>query len=220
FQYYPGYDNTGTQPARFVGNTLTNVFNGFDFTNAQTVNYLSGNVITGTGGAGTGIGVGTGSTLTTGGTAGANGVRRFATGVDVNGGTASLMQDVITGNGTGVSVSNSGVLTAVTQNAITTNAGDGISIAPTAGSVAAIFNNDLGNNAGLGVNNQTGTLVNASANWWGTNTPAGVAAEVSAAVDYTPWFDSSTDTGGAAGFQGDFSVLHVDDNSPQSGPAG
>src|SRR5262249_10153935 len=41
FQYFPTYDNTGTQPVRLVGNTLTNVFNGFDFANgAKTVNYL------------------------------------------------------------------------------------------------------------------------------------------------------------------------------------
>src|SRR5262249_53161557 len=158
-------------------------FNGFDFTNAQTVNYLSGNVITGTGGAGTGIGVGTGSALTTDGVSGTNTITGFATGVDVNGGTASLIQNVITGSGTGVIMSGGGTLTAITQNSITSNTGDGISIAPTAGSIASIFNNDLSNNGGLGVNNLTGTLVNASANWWGTNAPAGVAAEVSAAVD-------------------------------------
>ena len=50
FQYYPGYDNTGTPPVQLIGNTLTNVFDGFDFTNAKTVNYLSGNSVTGTGG--------------------------------------------------------------------------------------------------------------------------------------------------------------------------
>src|SRR6202008_2763209 len=53
FQYYPGYDNTGTAPVLLTGNTLTNVFDGFDFTNAKTVNYLSGNSVTGTGSAGT-----------------------------------------------------------------------------------------------------------------------------------------------------------------------
>jgi hypothetical protein len=64
------------------------------------------------------------------------------------------------------------------------------------------------------------TTVDASGNWWGTNTPAGVAAEVSANVDYTPWLDSGTDTSGGPGFQGDFSALHVDDDSPQTGSTG
>src|SRR5205807_1010401 len=93
FQYFPGYDNTGTQPVQLTGNTLTNVFNGFDFTNAKSVNYLSGNSVTGTGSTGTGIGVGTGSIVTTDGVSGTNSLSGFATGVDVNGGTASLQQN-------------------------------------------------------------------------------------------------------------------------------
>ncbi len=62
--------------------------------------------------------------------------------------------------------------------------------------------------------------VNASGNWWGTNTPAGVAALVSANVDYTPWLDVGTDTSGDPGFQGDFSTLWVDDDSSQTGTTG
>src|SRR5262249_49403398 len=120
FQYYPGYDNTGTAPVKLIGNTLTNVFNGFDFTNAKTVNYLSGNSVTGTGSVGTGIGVGAGSTLTTDGVAGTNTISGFATGVDVNGGTASLEQNTISGNGVGVSVENAGNLFAL-QNFIRAN---------------------------------------------------------------------------------------------------
>ena len=46
------------------------------------------------------------------------------------------------------------------------------------------------------------------------------AASVGSAVDYSPWLDSGTDTDPAAGFQGDFSVLLVDDDSPQSGSGG
>jgi parallel beta-helix repeat protein len=65
-----------------------------------------------------------------------------------------------------------------------------------------------------------GFVLDASGNWWGTNTQASVAATVSANVDYTPWLDSGTDTSADPGFQGDFSALHVDDDSPQAGAAG
>ena len=63
-------------------------------------------------------------------------------------------------------------------------------------------------------------VLDAAGNWWGTNTSAGVAGAVSANVDYTPWLDGLTDTSGNPGFQGDFSVLDVDDDSPQSGAVG
>ena len=63
--------------------------------------------------------------------------------------------------------------------------------------------------------------MNASSNWWGSNTAAGVAAKVSANVDYTPWLHVGTDTlVGTAGFQGSFAILNVDDNSPQVGATG
>ncbi len=119
-------------------------------------------------------------------------------GIDVNGGTLTLAQNnCISGNtGNGVNVSNSGV-------------------------VGSIFDNDLSGNA-LGVNNTTGVDVDASGNWWGGSTPALVSAEVSANVDYTPWLAVGTDTSSdcSDGFQGDFSTLHVDDDSPQTGSTG
>ncbi|GAK58872.1 VCBS protein [Candidatus Vecturithrix granuli] len=87
------------------------------------------------------------------------------------------------------------------------------------GSAPVIFNNDL-SGYGNAVFNASTTIVNASGNWWGTNTPAGVASKVTAAtVDYTPWLHSGTDTGDPS-FQGDFSTLHVDDDSPQVGATG
>ncbi|MFO0789325.1 MAG: right-handed parallel beta-helix repeat-containing protein [Pirellulales bacterium] len=60
----------------------------------------------------------------------------------------------------------------------------------------------------------------------GTSTPPGsprpfiISGSGSAKVDYTPWLDSGADANPGLGFNGDFSILHVDDNSPQSGATG
>jgi hypothetical protein len=83
---------------------------------------------------------------------------------------------------------------------------------------ATVNYNDLSANSGLAVSTLAVPLVNASGNWWGSKTPAGVRAQVSSKVDYTPWLDAGTDTEpGTPGFQGDLSELHVDDDSPQTG---
>ena len=70
------------------------------------------------------------------------------------------------------------------------------------------------------VRNDDGVAVNASGNYFGEIDPALVAALMSANVDYTPWLASDTDTSGDPGFQGDFSTMWVDDDSPQTGTAG
>jgi hypothetical protein len=222
FQYYPGYDNTGTPPVRIIGNTLTDVFNGFDFSNAKTVNYLSGNTVTGTGGAGTGIAVGAGSTLTTDGANGTNTVSGFATGVDV-GGTATLTQNTITGNGTGVHVEAGGSLVSAGQNFVSNSTGDGILVDAAAGTVGAITDNDLSGNSGKGIDNLGGTVLEGGLNWWGdasgpaaASNPGGTGSGVSANVDYSPWLSMGTDTSAAPGFQGDFSKLTVNPGSPQT----
>src|SRR5690606_26928827 len=77
-----------------------------------------------------------------------------------------------------------------------------------------IFNNNLGGNAQLVTSLNSGTL-DASGNWWGSNSVDVIASKMSGSVDFTPFLDSGTDTdvhhtasGGAvtgtAGFQGDF----------------
>jgi parallel beta-helix repeat protein len=82
-----------------------------------------------------------------------------------------------------------------------------------------VYNNSLTGNTNKAVyHGGTGTL-DASGNWYGTNTPAGMAVAVSANVDYTPWLHDGTDQSGDPGFQPDLSYLHVDDTSPQTGPA-
>ncbi len=83
-----------------------------------------------------------------------------------------------------------------------------------------INGNSMTNAHNATVNNgsTSGVVLDASANWWGTNVGSAIAAATNGLVDYTPWLDSGTDTdGGTDGFQGDFSVLNVDDDSPQSG---
>jgi len=63
-------------------------------------------------------------------------------------------------------------------------------------------------------------LLNASGNWWGSSdSPAG-RINTAGTVDYTPWLDSGDDTKADPGFQGDFSTLWVDDDSPQTGTVG
>ncbi len=86
---------------------------------------------------------------------------------------------------------------------------------------STVRDNRLIHSGGYGIRNwSVAETINASGNWFGDNTPAGVASEVNGDVDYTPWLDSGTDISTAFGFQGDFSVLDVDDDSPQSGATG
>lgn len=84
--------------------------------------------------------------------------------------------------------------------------------------VVAHFN-DLSGNTDVAIET-TAPAVDASGNWFGASLPAAVKAAVRGAIDYTPWLGSGTDTSSDAGFQGDFSTLWVDDDSPQTGAIG
>ncbi|HOG79705.1 MAG TPA: right-handed parallel beta-helix repeat-containing protein, partial [Anaerolineaceae bacterium] len=101
-------------------------------------------------------------------------------------------------------------------NLIQNNATGALFESDAAGTLA---NNSLTGNT-TAITNTGATLVNASSNWFGTADATAVAGLVSDLVDYTPWLNSGTDTGAAAGFQGDFSYLNVDDDSPQAGSVG
>ncbi|MEZ4649388.1 MAG: FlgD immunoglobulin-like domain containing protein [Candidatus Eisenbacteria bacterium] len=85
---------------------------------------------------------------------------------------------------------------------------------------AHIFENDLsGNTFSVGTN--LTTIQDASGNWHGSADAGTVGAGVDPNVDYSPWLESGIDQDmGTPGFQGDFSVLSVDDDSPESDPAG
>lgn len=87
----------------------------------------------------------------------------------------------------------------------------------------AISGNDISaNTSGMLLGAEQTTVVNASGNWWGSADPSSVkaAANGGSLVDYTPWLAGGTDTSTNPGFQGDFSTLWVDDDSPQIGTTG
>ena len=91
-------------------------------------------------------------------------------------------------------------------------------------STITVYNNSFINGGGQSaaqaiLNQATTGVADASANWLGNSDPASAAAAVGSNVDYTPWLASGTDTGDP-GFQGDFSELWVDDDSPQTGTTG
>ncbi len=72
----------------------------------------------------------------------------------------------------------------------------------------------------LCVESLTDLTMDASGNWWGDNTPAGVAAKMAGPVDFGPWLNAGTDLNAGLPFHGDFSVLWVDDDYPQAGALG
>lgn len=125
--------------------------------------------------------------------------------------SAGLIVSTFFGAGTAGTIENS------TINNNTTGVFAGFDEFDTA--TATIFNNDLSGNVSNAVRSTSSTeTVNASGNWYGSSDAVDVADGVSGLVDYTPWLDNGMDTdGGTAGFQGDFSILNVDDDSPQTG---
>jgi hypothetical protein len=85
----------------------------------------------------------------------------------------------------------------------------------------AVTGCDLTGNTGRGLaTSAVSATIDASGNWWGSNTEAGVLAALGADVDYTPWLDHGTDLSGDPGFQGDVSTLWVSALSPQTGASG
>jgi len=83
-------------------------------------------------------------------------------------------------------------------------------------SASAFDNSVAGNDIGMR-SNLSNLTVDASGNWWGSNVPATVAGLVSGDIDYTPWLNAGTNSASGNGFEGDFSNLWVDDDSPQTG---
>jgi parallel beta-helix repeat protein len=158
----------------------------------------------------------------------------------------TVSSNVFTGNLKGVSVWGNSTFITITDNTLSNCSGNGIEIKGQDITISGNFinnnavgiyvdkhtletqrvtisNNDLSANVGnaLTVTALVLETVNASGNWWGSNDPTTVATKVSGSIDYTPWLNSGADKEPAVpGFQGDFSTLWVDDNSPQVGSTG
>ena len=153
-------------------------------------------------------------------------------GISVRGGNAQVqvVQSTFTGNGqdphvTGgndgftVVARNAAQLTVeecfITHPASVVGALPVTALAAHVGAQVTAFGNAVDNNAcptgRFGHNDgDSGSLLDASGNWWGGTAEATIAAGMLGAVDFTPYLASGTDSdGGTAGFQGDFSTLHV-----------
>ena len=99
----------------------------------------------------------------------------------------------------------------VTNNFVTNNLGKGIVIGgigyqhfdPSWGLPGVAFDpvnnvinsNDISGNVGFALYNYTANSINATCNWWGTNTVSGVVAKIylPATVTYNPWLSDGTD---------------------------
>jgi len=191
---------TSTNPASITGNTATGFINGKGATGSNLTNVtVSGNTFTGNNDAVSFWGTTTFITISNNDLSGS---LRF--GVSIKGQDIDIENNIITGCGdTGVNID---------RDAIDTER-------------VTVYDNDLSGNANYGVKVNTGVVtetVDASANWWGSSGASAVQAEANggSGADYTPWLVSGTNTGAGPGFEGDFSELTVDDDSPQTGTAG
>ena len=135
----------------------------------------------------------------------------------VNGGSAQVTgSQIINANTAGVSASAGSA--AISESVISGNA-TGVLVGATGS--ATVFGSSLAGNTVRAISNSSATKVNASGNYWGTMTQAGVAAQTLGLVDFSPFLVSSADTDVlAAGFQGDFSTIHVTTLGSQSGTDG
>jgi hypothetical protein len=120
----------------------------------------------------------------------------------------------------------SGNVSAYFANNEIANCTDGIYVVAESGFTNSLtfFGNSLSGNTNSNLIPGEGALgagtfnLQASGNWWGSNLAAVIASSIhSTIVDYTPWLDNGLDTSPSTGFQGDFQVLWVDDNSAQLG---
>ena len=158
-----------------------------------------------------------------------------------------ILRNTFDNTGTGIAFTSFGNTNAdrgaqfntVSENTFLNNATRDLFLSSTQGagtiSTNTIFGNSFGSATAIDYNEAVVAeqeFINASGNWWGNangpttaNHPIGAGGAFTGAaagkIDFTPWLNVGTDTaGGTVGFQGDFSVLNVDDDSPQTGAMG
>ncbi len=95
----------------------------------------------------------------------------------------------------------------------------------TSGITVVVRDNDISGNSLYGVANLAAgsAMIDASRNWWGDNDDDAVKPLVGSpdmSIDFSPWFHYGTDVDAVAGFQPDYSYLHIDDDSPIAGLQG
>ena len=138
------------------------------------------------------------------------------------------------GGNTNVAVSNNFFVTAAVGVRVTDDGYEYLGIYQNSG--ITIYGNSFGTMSSYAVawespaetgagTGYAGPTLDASGNWWGDNTLAGIQAKIDNSggpVDFTPWLDSGTPlvAGTCNGFSGDFSVLHASASSPQAGASG
>ena len=88
------------------------------------------------------------------------------------------------------------------------------------GTVTALLSGNSITSSDYAIATNAAVVQNASGNWYGVNGPGDVKPLIDGTIDYTPWLDKGDDLSADPGFQGDYSVLWVDDDSPQSGSTG
>ena len=123
-----------------------------------------------------------------------------------------------TGQGSGIELAGMNPSVTIDDNRLTGDAEAMFVANPGAGATLAgttVFNNDLSGGT-KGIVNNSGVLLDASGNWWGSSAAAIVSTAVGSNVDFTPWLAAGTNnaTNGTA-FVGDFSRLFVDEASPE-----
>jgi hypothetical protein len=110
----------------------------------------------------------------------------------------------IASGGDNVLVLNSTILGAITVNS-------GVS-------GVTLNENDLSGASTPAIVNNSGNIVNASYNWWGSAEKADLIGKIDpGTVAYSPWLNQADDTSLQVGFQPDLSSVSVDSDSPGAG---
>ncbi len=84
--------------------------------------------------------------------------------------------------------------------------------------IIGITGNSFTGNTSLAIRNNATGILDASSNWLGATDPIAITSTLSGLIDYSPWLNNGSDTQTTTpGFQGDYSFLNVDANSPVAG---